>query len=236
MKLINLVFQGITAREETYDFGNKAAGCIVLQDADKNALKEALSFAFYGSVDPTRYTLPLVVSAKFMLDDIEYDLTRALVREPSGAVAEKVALSDLNTGVIYGEGKEDIDSYLLAKIGLDKDAFEKLLFVDEELTSPIAENLVTRESFVAEQIASLATSQKVIGKYNELKADEEAFGRDIQYGRNHGFYISASGHDRTDNHDPRHLHRQGLLCRCGRSSPLRLRSGYGSSTQLRHDI
>ena len=173
MKLINLVFQGITAREETYDFGNKAAGCIVLQDADKNALKEALSFAFYGSVDPTRYTLPLVVSAKFMLDDIEYDLTRALVREPSGAVAEKVALSDLNTGVIYGEGKEDIDSYLLAKIGLDKDAFEKLLFVDEELTSPIAENLVTRESFVAEQIASLATSQKVIGKYNELKADEE---------------------------------------------------------------
>ncbi len=173
MKLINLVFQGITAREETYDFGNKAAGCIVLQDADKNALLEALSFAFYGSVDPTRYTLPLVVSAKFMLDDVEYDLTRALVREPSGAAVEKVALSDLNSGVIYGEGKEDIDSYLLEKIGVDKEAFEKLLFVDESFTAPIAENQVVRESFIAEQIASLATSQKVIGKYNELKANEE---------------------------------------------------------------
>lgn len=173
MKLINLVFQGITGREETYDFGNKAAGCTVLQDADKNALAKALSFAFYGSVDPTEYELPLVVNVKFMIDDVEYDLTRALVREESGAVAEKVALSDLNDGVIYGEGKEDIDAYLLAKIGLDKEAFLKLLFIDEEYTAPIGDVVVARESFVAEQIASLATSQKVIGKYNELKADED---------------------------------------------------------------
>lgn len=173
MKLINLVFQGITAREETYDFGNKAAGCIVLQDAEKVALTEALGFAFYGSVDPTKYTLPLVVELKFMIDDVEYALTRALVREPSGAVSEKVALSDLNDGVIYGEGKEDIDAYLLSKIGLDKEEFEKLLFIDEEYVAPIGENRVTRESFVAEQIATLATSKKVIGKYNELKAEEE---------------------------------------------------------------
>ena len=174
MKLINLVFQGITGREENYDFGNKAAGCTVLQDADKNALAKALSFAFYGSVDPTEYELPLVVNVKFMLDDVEYDLVRTLTREESGAVSEKVALSDLNDGVIYGEGKEDIDSYLLGKVGLDKDAFEKLLFIDEDYTAPIGDVLVVRESFVAEQIASLATSQKVIGKYNELKADEDA--------------------------------------------------------------
>ena len=174
MKLINLVFQGITGREENYDFGNKAAGCTVLQDADKSALTKALSFAFYGSVDPENYDLPLVVNVKFMLDDVEYDLTRALVREESGAVSEKVALSDLNDGVIYGEGKEDIDAYLLAKVGLDKDAFEKLLFIDEDYTAPIGDVVIARESFIAEQIASLATSQKVSSKYNELKADEDA--------------------------------------------------------------
>ena len=173
MKLINLVFQGITAREENYDFGNKAAGCIVLQDAEKSALLQALSFAFYGSVDPTKYTLPLVVNAKFMIDDVEYDLTRTLEREESGAACEKVALSDLNDGVIYGEGKEDIDAYLVEKIGLDKEEFEKLFFIDEEAVSALQENLVTRESFVAEQIASLATSKKVLGKYNELKAEED---------------------------------------------------------------
>ena len=172
MKLINLVFQGITGREENYDFGNKAAGCTVLQDADQSALAKALSFAFYGSVDPTNYDLPLVVNVKFMIDDIEYDLTRALVREESGAVTEKVALTDLNTAVIYGEGKEDIDAYLLSKVGLDKDAFEKLLFIDEEYTAPIGNAQVARESFVAEQIASLATSQKVLGKYNGLKEEE----------------------------------------------------------------
>ncbi len=173
MKLINLVFQGITSREETYDFGNKAAGCVVLQDADKTALIKALGFAFYGSVDPASYELPLVVDVKFMLDDVEYSLTRALVREESGAVSEKVALSDLNTGVIYGEGKEDIDAYLLSKVGLDKEAFEKLLVIDEDYTAPIGEATAIRESFVAEQIASLATSQKVVGKLTSLKADEE---------------------------------------------------------------
>ncbi len=173
MKLINLVFQGITAREETYDFGNKAAGCTVLQDASRNALTEALSFAFYGSVDPEKYTLPLVVNLKFMIDDVEYDLTRILSREPSGAALEKVALSDLNDGTIYGENKEDIDAFLLSKIGLDKDAFEKLLFIDEEAVSVLGENLVMRESFVAEQIASLATSQKVMSKLNDLKAKEQ---------------------------------------------------------------
>ena len=173
MKLINLVFQGITAREESYDFGNKAAGCIVLQDADKSALKEALSFAFYGSVDPAKYTLPLVVNAKFMIDDVEYDLVRTLEREESGAAIEKVALSDLNDGVIYGEGKEDIDAYLLDKIGLAKEEFEKLFLIEEGDVLALLENTVTRESFVAEQIASLATSKKVLGKYNELKAEEE---------------------------------------------------------------
>ncbi|MBR2481024.1 MAG: hypothetical protein IKB56_06965 [Clostridia bacterium] len=117
MKLINLVFQGITGREENYDFGNKAAGCTVLQDADKNALAKALSFAFYGSVDPTEYELPLVVNVKFMLDDVEYDLVRTLTREESGAVSEKVALSDLNDGVIYGEGKEtSIHIYLVKSV------------------------------------------------------------------------------------------------------------------------
>lgn len=174
MKLINLVFKGITNREETYNFGNKAVGCTVLQDAEKGALTKALSFAFYGSVDPQEYNLPLIVDVQFMIDDVEYTLTRTLTREESGAVSEKVALSDLNDGVIYGEGKEDIDEYLLNKVGLDKEAFEKLLFIDEEYTAPIGDVLVTRESFIAEQIASLATSQKVIGKYNELKADEDA--------------------------------------------------------------
>ena len=132
--------------------GNKAAGCVVLQDADKTALIKALGFAFYGSVDPASYELPLVVDVKFMLDDVEYSLTRALVREESGAVSEKVALSDLNTGVIYGEGKEDIDAYLLSKVGLDKEAFEKLLVIDEDYTAPIGEATAIRESFVAEQI------------------------------------------------------------------------------------
>ena len=172
MKLINLVFQGITGREESYDFGNKAVGCIVLQDANKTALTSALSFAFYGSVDPTAYELPLAVNVKFMIDDVEYDLTRVLEREESGAVEEKVALVDLNDGTIYGEGKEDIDAYILSKIGLDKDAFEKLLFIDEEGTASIMGSTSQRESFVAEQIASLATSQKVIGKYNALKEEE----------------------------------------------------------------
>ena len=173
MKLINLVFQGITSREETYDFGNKAAGCVVLQDADKTALVKALGFAFYGSVDPASYDLPLVVDVKFMIDDVEYSLTRALVREESGAVSEKVALSDLNTGVIYGAGKEDIDAYLLSKVGLDKDAFEKLLVIDEDYVAPLGEATAIRESFVAEQIASLATSQKVVSKLTSLKAEEE---------------------------------------------------------------
>ncbi len=172
MKLINLVFQGITTREETYDFSNKAAGCIVLQDAEKDALAKALSFAFYGSVDPTKYSLPLVVNLKFMIDDVEYDLVRSLARDDSGKAVEKASLTDLNDGVIYGEGKEDIDAYLLAKIGLEKEAFEKLLFIDELSTVALGETLADREAFVAEQIATLATSQKVIGKLNELREQE----------------------------------------------------------------
>ena len=173
MKLINLVFQGITAREENYDFGNKAAGCIVLHDGNKKALSDALSFALYGNADPQGYNLPLRVELKFAVEDVEYALTRELVQEESGAVSESVSLYDLNTGDLYGDDKEEIDAYLLERIGLEKEDFLKLLFIDMEATAPIAGDSVTRESYLAERLAELATSEKVLGKYGELKAAEQ---------------------------------------------------------------
>ena len=172
MKLNTLSIKGSNAAEYFYDFGNKAAGCIVLADADGKNLREALSYVFYGEAAAGR-ELPLTAELKFVIEDVEYSLARTTSADAEGAVTESAVLTGAD-GKTVCEGVEAVNAFIDEKVGLNKVCFEELFFIDRDEAANIYADTLTRESFIAEKMAKFATSEDVMAKYAALKDEERA--------------------------------------------------------------
>ena len=172
MKLNTLSIKGTNAAEAFYDFGNKAAGCIVLADADGKNLREALSYVFYGEA-PAGRELPLTAELKFVIEDVEYSLTRSTALNADGAAEESAILTGAD-GKAVCEGTEAVNAFIDEKVGLNKVCFEELFYIDRDEAANIYADTLTRESFIAEKMAKFATSEDVMAKYAALKDEERA--------------------------------------------------------------
>ena len=172
MKLNTLSIKGSDAAEAFYDFGNKAAGCIVLADADGKNLREALSYVFYGEA-PAGRELPLTAELKFVIEDVEYSLTRTTAANGEGAAEESAILTGAD-GKAVCEGTEAVNAFIDEKVGLNKVCFEELFYIDRDEAANIYADTLTRESFIAEKMAKFATSEDVMAKYAALKDEERA--------------------------------------------------------------
>ena len=172
MKLNTLSIKGSDAAEAFYDFGNKAAGCIVLADADGKNLREALSYVFYGEA-PAGRELPLTAELKFVIEDVEYSLTRSTALNADGAAEESAILTGAD-GKAVCEGTEAVNAFIDEKVGLNKVCFEELFYIDRDEAANIYADTLTRESFIAEKMAKFATSEDVMAKYAALKDEERA--------------------------------------------------------------
>lgn len=170
MKLNTLSIKGINAGETFYDFGNKAAGCIVLADADGKVLREALSYVFYGEA-AAGCELPLTAELKFVIEDVEYSLTRTTEAGEDGAAVETAVLTGAD-GKVVSDGVEAVNAFIDEKVGLNKVCFEELFFIDREEATNICADTLTRESFIAEKMAKFATSEDVMAKYASLRDEE----------------------------------------------------------------
>lgn len=177
MKLINLVFQGIEGTRETYDFGNRVVGCSMMQDADKNALCGALSFVLYGKL-PVGSNSPAIAELKLGVEDAEYTVLRSAEKDAEGNYVVNASVVGAD-GKPVAEGEEAVATFIAERVGLEADEFEKLFEIDPERTLSIAQDSVTRESFIAEKLAELATSDEVIGRANGLRTAEQAVYADI---------------------------------------------------------
>lgn len=172
MKLNTLSIKGSDASEAFYDFGNKAAGCIVLADADGKNLREALSYVFYGEA-PAGRELPLTAELKFVIEDVEYSLKRTTAANGEGAAEESAILTGAD-GKTVCEGTEAVNAFIDEKVGLNKVCFEELFYIDRDEAANIYADTLTRESFIAEKMAKFATSEDVMAKYAALKDEERA--------------------------------------------------------------
>ena len=172
MKLNTLSIKGSDAAEAFYDFGNKAAGCIVLADADGKNLREALSYVFYGEA-PAGRELPLTAELKFVIEDVEYSLKRTTAANGEGAAEESAILTGAD-GKTVCEGTEAVNAFIDEKVGLNKVCFEELFYIDRDEAANIYADTLTRESFIAEKMAKFATSEDVMAKYAALKDEERA--------------------------------------------------------------
>lgn len=172
MKLINLVFQGIQDRQEAYDFGNKVVGCSMMQDADKATLGKALAFVLYGKV-PADSNLPVTAELRLNAEDAEYTVSRTADKDADGNVAVTARVSGADDKTV-ADGEEAVAAFVAERVGLAADEFEKLFVISPDFVSPVAEDTVTRESFIAEKLAELATSDEVIARAEGLKQAEQA--------------------------------------------------------------
>lgn len=170
MKLNNLTIKRATGSDKVIDFGNKAAGATVVQDADVYETAGALTFAFYGSDDAGFAGAEVRVG--FTAEEEDYLLTRALEADPAGEPKETVLLTSPDGGTVYADDNEGVSGFVLDKIGLDRRGFEKLAVMDRAAAAPLLGDTVTRESFVAEMMSDFATSEKVMAKYNAMKEEE----------------------------------------------------------------
>ena len=171
MKLINLAFQGITANQENYDFGNKVYGVSALASADKNIVKQGVMFVLYGEANYKDLALPVSAELKFVDEEEEFVLSRKLEETAKGEVIESVNVKKGET--VVADGKEDVDSFIAERIGLNARAFSALFFIEREENLLLASDTVTRETFVAEKMSELTTSEEVMEKVNSLKEQEK---------------------------------------------------------------
>lgn len=173
MKPINLVFQGIANRSETYDFGNRAGGCIVLPDADLPLMRQAIVLALFGAGnDSVDLTLPVQIEFKFALGEEEYTLIRRFDADEGGHVAETAVITDLAEQVVYAEGKAEVDAYVADRLGLKVNAFERLFAIDLADADAINADATVRESFIAEHLSGIATPDEVITNFADLSEKE----------------------------------------------------------------
>ncbi len=172
MKLINLVFHNAQGTGETYDFGNRVVGCSMMQDTDKNALRGALSYVLYGIL-PAGSETPVTAELKLGIEDAEYTVIRGTERDEEGNFIVDAIVVDAE-GKTVADGMDEVAVFVEERVGLEADEFAILFEIDPAFTSPVAQDTVTRESFIAEKLAELATSDEVIGRANALHEAEQA--------------------------------------------------------------
>ncbi len=178
MKLINLVFQGITERKETYDFGNRVVGCSMMQDANKTVLRAALAYVLYGEL-PEGANLPVSAELAISAEDAEYTITRSTQKAEDGTVITQADVKD-SDGNVVAEGDGETATFVAERVGLKADEFDKLFEINPEATAALAADAVTRESFIAEKLAELATSDEVIGRARALADAEMQIYKEIE--------------------------------------------------------
>ena len=171
MKLINLAFQGITANQEDYDFCNKVYGVSALAAADKDVIRQGATFVLFGNADYKDYVLPISAELKFADEDDEFVLTRKVEENENGEVVESVEIK--KGEAVIASGKEEVATFVSECISLNAKAFNALFFIEREESLPLAGDVVTRETFVAEKMSELTTSEEVLGKVDLLKEQEK---------------------------------------------------------------
>ena len=172
MKLINLAFQGITANNENYDFGNKIYGVSALATVDKDAIKQGAMFVLYGEADYKNLDLPISAELKFADEDEEFILTRKVEENTNGEVVESAEVT--KAGVVVASGKEAVDAFVAEHVGLNAKAFSALFAIEREENQLLAGDTITRETFVAEKMSELTTSEEVMEKVASFKEEEKA--------------------------------------------------------------
>lgn len=179
MRLINLKFRGISEAEENFDFSNKAQGLIAIDGRDEGKIKTALSFAFYGDEDATKFILPFIVEMRFVLGYDEYYIYRKLTRTVEGNPLEEVKLTNFKGEPVCDQTKEGVNTYLAEKIGLSKNAFDTLILIDRNISLKLAKDTLTRETFVADGLGALATSTKVLEMLESLTSEEKILSKSL---------------------------------------------------------
>lgn len=181
MKLINLILESADNKKINYDFQNKANGCITPQDINAEVYKNSLSFAFYGVIDPAEFfvKLPAKVELRFSVAEEDYHLVRKATPQLGGDVLESAKLYAMDGKEIASE-KATVNALCLEIVGLKKKAFEKLIIVDREITAALAEDKLTRETVIADQLARLTTSKEVYENITKLKEKEKNLVQQIE--------------------------------------------------------
>lgn len=180
MRLINLKFRGITEAEESFDFSNKAQGLISIEGGDVNKIKVALSFAFYGDEDAINFHLPFVVDMRFILGYDEYYVSRKLTRDENGEAQEEIKLTNFKGEQVCEQTKQVADIFLAKKIGISKKAFDTLILLNRDNASKICEDTITRETFVAQGLSTLANSNKVLEMLENLTSEEKVLIKELE--------------------------------------------------------
>lgn len=179
MKLITLTLKGAD-NKISYDFQSKVQGCITPEDVKAQIYKDALSFAFYGDIDPSDFIVkqPVSVELRFSVAEEDYFLTRE-VRTQSGEIIENATLATV-TGKMLAEETAAVNVACLELVGIDKKAFEKLVIIDLDIAEALALDKLTRETVVADQLSGLTTSKEVSSNLENLKAKEKSLIAEIE--------------------------------------------------------
>ena len=179
MKLVNLTLIGAD-NKISYDFQNKVQGCITPQDIKAEVYQDALSFAFYGGIDPNNFIVktPVSIELRFSISDEDYVLKRES-KMHKGEVLESAILSTISGKVLANE-VSTVNAFCLELVGMNQKAFEKLLIIDLDIAEALSADKLTRETVVANQLSGLTTSKEVMTKLENLKEREKQLTTEIE--------------------------------------------------------
>ncbi len=179
MKLINLTLKGADSKI-SYDFQSKVQGCITPQDIKADVYRDALSFAFYGGIDPNNFVVksPVSIEVRFSVSDEDYILRRGSKVE-RGEIIEDASLETISGNDVAKE-TATVNAACLELVGVNQKAFEKLIIIDLDIAEALSLDKLTRETIVADQLSGLTTSKEVMSKLNQLKEREKQLISEIE--------------------------------------------------------